>query len=152
MRPSDPGFHAFSAALDRYLTPPDALVDDAAPCACCRIESTDLDAHGLCPSCVEPDEDDRAELLAGSPEPDRAELLAGSPEADRDAVIAPVDRFEATRAQRITLGGVAVRPLAWTHCGCGRVVFYLSLDTTGRCPACPPLDALPYACPIEVRR
>ena len=42
-----------------------------------------LDAHGLCPSCVEPDEDDRAELLAGSPEPDRAELLAGSPEPDR---------------------------------------------------------------------
>ena len=83
MRPSDPGFHAFAAALDRYLTPPDALVDDAAPCACCRIESTDLDAHGLCPSCVEPDEDDRAELLAGSPEPDRAELLAGSPEPDR---------------------------------------------------------------------
>ena len=73
MRPSDPGFHAFSAALDRYLTPPDALVDDAAPCASCRIESTDLDAHGLCPSCVEPDEDDRAELLAGSPEPDRAD-------------------------------------------------------------------------------
>ena len=55
MRPSDPGFHAFSAALDRYLTPPDALVDDAAPCACCRIESTDLDAHGLCPGCAEPD-------------------------------------------------------------------------------------------------
>ena len=61
MRPSDPGFHAFAAALDRYLTPPAALVDDAAPCACCGIESTDLDAHGLCPSCVEPDEPDRAD-------------------------------------------------------------------------------------------
>ena len=136
MRPDDPGF---ARALDAWITrcPAD---EPCAPCACCRIESTDLDAHGLCPSCVEPDEDDRAELLAGSPE------------ADRDAVIAPVDRFEATRAQRITLGGAAVRPLAWTHCGCGRLVFYLSLDTTGRCPACPPLDALPYACPIEVRR
>ena len=136
MRPSDPGF---ARALDAWITrcPDDEL---CAPCARCRHESTALDAAGLCPACV------------GSDEDDLAELLAGSPEADRDAVIAPVDRFEATRAQRITLGGVAVRPLAWTHCGCGRVVFYLSLDTTGRCPACPPLDALPYACPIEVRR
>ena len=64
---------------------------------------------------------------------------------------APADRFEAARAQRITLGGAAVRPLAWTHCGCGRVVVYLSLDTTGRCPACPPLDALPYA-PVSADR
>jgi len=123
------------AYLSRGLDP-----EPCAPCARCRHESTALDAAGLCPACV------------GSDEDDLAELLAGSPEADRDAVIAPVDRFEATRAQRITLGGAAVRPLAWTHCGCGRVVFYLSLDTTGRCPACPPLDALPYACPIEVRR
>jgi len=79
MRPNDPGF---ARALDAWITrcPDDEL---CAPCACCRIESTDLDAHGLCPSCVEPDEDDRAELLAWSPEPDRAELLAGSPEPDR---------------------------------------------------------------------
>lgn len=78
MRPTDPGFAAaFAAALDRYLTPPDAPVH-AAPCACCRIESTDLDAHGLCPSCVEPDEDDLAELLAGSPEPDRDAAIAGT--------------------------------------------------------------------------
>ena len=136
MRPNDPGF---ARALDAWITrcPDD---EPCAPCAACGHESTALDAAGLCPACV------------GSDEDDLAELLAGSPEADRDAVIAPVDRFEATRAQRITLGGAAVRPLAWTHCGCGRVVFYLSLDTTGRCPACPPLDALPYACPIEVRR
>ena len=136
MRPSDPGF---ARALDAWITrcPDDEL---CAPCARCRHESTALDAAGLCPACV------------GSDEDDLAELLAGSPEADRDAVIAPVDRFESARAQRITLGGAAVRPLAWTHCGCGRLVFYLSLDTTGRCPACPPLDALPYACPIEVRR
>lgn len=136
MRPNDPGF---ARALDAWITrcPDDEL---CAPCAACGHESTALDAAGLCPACV------------GSDEDDLAELLAGSPEADRDAVIAPVDRFESARAQRITLGGAAVRPLAWTHCGCGRLVFYLSLDTTGRCPACPPLDALPYACPIEVRR
>lgn len=64
---------------------------------------------------------------------------------------APVDRFEAARAQRISLGGIMVRPLAWTHCLCGRVVFYLSLDTTGRCPACPPADRLPYA-PVSADR
>ena len=69
MRPDDPGF---ARALDAWITrcPAD---EPCAPCACCRIESTDLDAHGLCPSCVEPDEDDRAELLAGSPEADRAD-------------------------------------------------------------------------------
>ena len=141
MRPNDPGF---ARALDAWITrcPDDEL---CAPCACCRIESTDLDAHGLCPSCVEPDEDDRAELLAGSPEPDRADHEGPRP------VVFDVAGTVAARAQRITLGGAAVRPLAWTHCGCGRLVFYLSLDTTGRCPACPPLDALPYA-PVSADR
>lgn len=64
---------------------------------------------------------------------------------------APVDRFEAARAQRISLGGIMVRPLAWTHCVCGRLAYYLSLDTTGRCPACPPADRLPYA-PVSADR
>ena len=77
MRPTDPGFAAFAAALDAWITrcPDD---EPCAPCACCRIESTDLDAHGLCPSCVEPDEDDLAELLAGSPEADRDAAIAGT--------------------------------------------------------------------------
>jgi len=61
------------------------------------------------------------------------------------------DRFDAARRQRIMLDGVAARPLAWTHCMCGRLAYYLSLDTTGRCPACAPLDSLPYA-PVSADR
>lgn len=60
---------------------------------------------------------------------------------------APEDRFAAARRQRIALHGAMVRPLGTTHCICGRVVLYLSLDTTGRCTSCPPADRLPYAAP-----
>lgn len=80
MRPSDTAFAAaFAYALARHLTPRDALRDDAAPCAACRIESVDLDADGCCPSCREADDsDDLAAILADAPEPDRDAWMAGT--------------------------------------------------------------------------
>lgn len=63
------------------------------------------------------------------------------------------DRFDAARAQRIAIRGRGlVHPLALTMCGgCSRAVWSLALDTTGRCPACEPLDTLPYA-PVSAGR
>lgn len=96
MRPDDPGF---ARALDAWITrcPDDEL---CAPCARCRHESTDLDAAGLCPSCVASDEEE-AELAA---DPDFVTVC----DARRDAWIAALEAETATQWAGVVRAGDAL--------------------------------------------